>query len=547
MIAILLSTTVPGGVGVTDDSGNSYTVDLDQADGSGLDRLVLLSARNVRSLPAGGRITVTFPLSAGAAVTADEFIGPTATDATSSGSGSGTTFDSGLTLATSQPVELIVAVAGTPSGATPGWSSGWTPLPALSVGSGNLGTAYKVSSSSGGFSATGSISGTWMAGVAAYTVPAPLDNPPTARLAVSQVTSPALTVNADGSGSTDGDATPIASYRFDFGDGSAAVTTTAPTAAARHTYAAAGTYTVTLVATDTGGKSSTPASASVTVTAAPTAQVAVLVAYYDTHHSSNIRPKPDPWEGSTGVAFVGTPDGSSGGWDSGAISVDNLSGSPLSGVYVTADIGSHHYSLWGTQTIPAGGKLILAQTSLENFDGSDTNPAGCYGCDPNQCVTMVSHTIPVVHVTVGGVTTTYSDDRQVLNTGGVDAAGCPATGTRNDESRTWQQVYPQQSGSVQFVGAFTLSGWGSGLWLDRPTPNPTRGDLTVRFSTASRGTVRLGVYDLAGRLVVPCVDGVLDPGQYNLQLNLGRMSPGMYIVNLASSEGAQHHTFAFVR
>jgi PKD repeat protein len=59
--------------------------------------------------------------------------------------------------------------------------------------------------------------------------------------------------------------TPISTYRFTFGDGTAAVTTTAPTANAQHTYAAPGTYTVTLVATDSGGNASTPVTASVVV------------------------------------------------------------------------------------------------------------------------------------------------------------------------------------------------------------------------------------------------------------------------------------------
>ncbi len=92
------------------------------------------------------------------------------------------------------------------------------------------------------------------------------DAPPVARLGVTQLSSPALTVDADGSMSTDTDATPIASYRFDFGDGTAAVTTMAPTANAQHTYAAAGTYTVTLTVTDTGGLTSTPARYTITVT-----------------------------------------------------------------------------------------------------------------------------------------------------------------------------------------------------------------------------------------------------------------------------------------
>ena len=36
--------------------------------------------------------------------------------------------------------------------------------------------------------------------------------------------------------------------------------------------------------------------------------------------------------------------------------------------------------------------------------------------------------------------TRYYDVNQVLNTGGVDAAGCPYTGTRNDESTPWTEL-----------------------------------------------------------------------------------------------------------
>ena len=64
-----------------------------------------------------------------------------------------------------------------------------------------------------------------------------------------------LSVTADASTSTDGDATPIASYRFDFGDGSPVVGPQAG-AIATHTYAAGGHYTVTVTVTDTAGLSS---------------------------------------------------------------------------------------------------------------------------------------------------------------------------------------------------------------------------------------------------------------------------------------------------
>lgn len=61
-----------------------------------------------------------------------------------------------------------------------------------------------------------------------------------------------LTVTADASRSTDTDATGIASYSFDFGDG----TPHAWGGAAQHKYCVAGIYRLTVVVTDTAGLSS---------------------------------------------------------------------------------------------------------------------------------------------------------------------------------------------------------------------------------------------------------------------------------------------------
>jgi hypothetical protein len=139
------------------------------------------------------------------------------------------------------------------------------------------------------------------------------------------------------------------------------------------------------------------------------------------------------------VVFVGKADTSAGGWDASAVRVDNLSHASEQ-VTVTVDIGKHHYDLWGTQTVPAGQSLVLTQMGSSTFDGSDTNPAGGYSADPALCQTSVSATVPVVHVTVDGVTTDVRDVGQVLNTGGVDAAGCPYTGARDDESEPWSRL-----------------------------------------------------------------------------------------------------------
>lgn len=92
------------------------------------------------------------------------------------------------------------------------------------------------------------------------------DGPPTAALTVTPTAGDAsLPVTADASGSTDNQG--IASYTFDFGDGSAKVTQAGPVAT--HTYTSGGDHTVTVTVTDTAGLSST-AKATVAVNQKPT-------------------------------------------------------------------------------------------------------------------------------------------------------------------------------------------------------------------------------------------------------------------------------------
>ena len=102
------------------------------------------------------------------------------------------------------------------------------------------------------------------------------DAPPAASLTATPSTGSApLAVSADASASTDTDQTPIASYTFDFGDGSAVVGPQAG-ATATHTYSAAGTYTITVTVKDTAGLSST-ATAQVTIAAPDLPPSAALV------------------------------------------------------------------------------------------------------------------------------------------------------------------------------------------------------------------------------------------------------------------------------
>ena len=95
----------------------------------------------------------------------------------------------------------------------------------------------------------------------------PPNNPPTAVLTANPTSGPPpLTVNFSGSGSYDPDSGDhIASYTFNFGDGTSVTQTTATVS---HTYNKAGTYGATLTVTDThGAKSQNAAEVTITVTA----------------------------------------------------------------------------------------------------------------------------------------------------------------------------------------------------------------------------------------------------------------------------------------
>ena len=155
-------------VTVTDSAGNKYSPVFNQSDGSG-SKLAVLYGALTKPLPAGSTITASFGTTSAYRLVGDELTGVRAVDQKVVKTGKTSTFSSGATKATSAANELVLGVVGLSNGAAPPtWDPGWTPLGDLSTGSSYLDRAYRTPTAKGTFTATGTASGTWTAGVVTF-------------------------------------------------------------------------------------------------------------------------------------------------------------------------------------------------------------------------------------------------------------------------------------------------------------------------------------------------------------------------------------------
>src|SRR4051812_41808045 len=200
-----------------------------------------------------------------------------------------------------------------------------------------------------------------------------------------------------------------------------------------------------------------------------TAPLSVYVGYAD-----GLRPAgsifPFPWQGSPGVTFLGS---GATAFDAGAIRFDNNSDSPIVFEDVSLDIGPFRWDLWGNHNVvQPHGITILTQTNGENFDTSDA-PITC----------RPTGFIPKIHVTQAGVTTTYEDTQQILNTKGIDPANCGG----GNESHAWERI------------------GGGGAAINVPLPPAVTLSLTPATSpgrtVGSAQTLSVAVLDVAGQPV----------------------------------------------
>jgi fibronectin type 3 domain-containing protein len=234
-----------------------------------------------------------------------------------------------------------------------------------------------------------------------------------------------------------------------------------------------------------------------TGTASAASPLNLFVGYFDTHTVPFSSNQPNPWPYKDPSSFVGTPcpnyPNDTTCWDSSALRLDNPGSADVTGVSASVVIGTRTYALWGSNlTVKAGGTLVLTETgpskNSTNFDGSDYPPNSYNGGNTASCVN--SGAIPTVKITIAGTTTTYLDNGQVLNGGGVDSGHClngKFVSGRMDESHPWVQIgasSPVAPSAPQSLAATAGSGSVSLTW----TASANNGGAAISGYKIYRGT-----------------------------------------------------------
>jgi parallel beta-helix repeat protein len=163
----LTGTSATGAVSGTDSKGDTLHVASDISDSSG-DRLVTLSGVAANGLAVNDQITASFPTASSYRITADEVSGAASVDKQAAARGTGSAFSSGASGMTSQSGEFVFTTVAEFGGTSVSWDPGWTGLTTYTLGSNALGRAYQIPASTGSFTGSGIVSGSWLAEVVAF-------------------------------------------------------------------------------------------------------------------------------------------------------------------------------------------------------------------------------------------------------------------------------------------------------------------------------------------------------------------------------------------
>ena len=78
-------------------------------------------------------------------------------------------------------------------------------------------------------------------------------------------------------------------------------------------------------------------------------------------------------------------------------------------------------------------------------------------------------------------------------------------------------------------------------------PNPTKALSTLQFKLEKAGNFNLSIRNLQGSLVLPTKEIYLSPGTHELELTLGKLSTGLYLIELIEEEQAIRGTIKIIK
>lgn len=113
----------------------------------------------------------------------------------------------------------------------------------------------------------------------------------------------------------------------------------------------------------------------------------------------------------------------------------------------------------------------------------------------------------------------------------------------------------ERSGEISYMGiasARRARALASGVFLAAPQPNPSRIGTSIGFSLSQPEFVRLSVVDANGRSIRTLHEGMLDAGEHSrtwdgTSAKAGRVAPGVYFIQLRTSQGVSTQRVAMIQ
>ncbi|WP_330296095.1 helix-turn-helix domain-containing protein [Streptomyces sp. NBC_00503] len=162
VVSLMLTSTCPGRVEVTDTGGDEFRIVGDETDSS-RHRTMLLAAFHVRPLTTADSIHVVYPHASKYNVTVDEFrgVGGAVGRAQAHGESGRTAFSTGSSRLDCAAGDLLVGAVGTNTGTAPAFAAEWTALPESKLSSYRLTSAYRTVPAAQSCALTGTTTAQW--------------------------------------------------------------------------------------------------------------------------------------------------------------------------------------------------------------------------------------------------------------------------------------------------------------------------------------------------------------------------------------------------